>query len=225
MTEQSLESGQNAGTPGQTNPGASAEGASPSLDVKALAEALKPYIADVVTRATQSQKDRRIGKMEGKVSDFEAQLARMNELVGEGWSQKQALRLMQSGIVEATNTDEEPAASQKPAQVSAQSVTSVEATKVIDVLGLDANDPDVLRATLGAKDPIPGLIELASARKAKAAQPPNPATIMGSGGGAASSETLDTLTEELTRLMRNPSANEARIREVGAKQKALLLKR
>lgn len=200
---ETLESGQNAGAQDLTNQDASAGGTSTSFDVKALAEALKPYIAEEVSRAAQSQKDKRIGKMEGKVSDFEAQLARMKELVSEGWSEKQALRLMQSGIVGMTEPVDESELPQKSEKVNSQFATSVETTKVIELLGLDPNDPEVLRATLGTKDPLAGLIDVAAARKQKAAQQTNPAQLMGSGGGEQAKVDLQSrYREEVSKIAR-----------------------
>src|SRR4030065_32685 len=65
-----------------------------AVDVEALKKALRPVIAEEVAKSDQSIKDKRIAKLQGSVDEFQSQLAKLKELMGDGLSERQALREM-----------------------------------------------------------------------------------------------------------------------------------
>jgi murein L,D-transpeptidase YcbB/YkuD len=195
-----------------------------AVDVEKLAQALEPYLQRIVDAKWQSGKDSRIGKLMGKVDSFESQLAEFKKWTGQGKSEEEALLLMQlaRSLPSAANPQAEPAAPAAPAGNQAAQTPSVD-TELLSVLGLAATDPDVTALLAQGKTDAQSFIELAKAKKAKPAAPPNAATILPTGGGsAAPGEDLDTITAELNRLMAAPIKDFPKILELAKKHRALL---
>jgi hypothetical protein len=94
---------------------------------------------------------------------------------------------------------------------------SVEAD-ILSAMNLDPGSPEVADL-LRRNAPIKAYADLANKAKVKA--PTSPAGVMSVGGGMQT-DTLDNLTAELELLMKSPTKNMAKIKEVMDKQKALL---
>jgi hypothetical protein len=189
-------------------------------DVTAIAEALKPIIAKEVERLTQSQKDKRIAKLQGTVDGFSEQLVEFRKWTERGKSDEEALLLMQMSRL---GQPIEPAATQggaapQPAEPGVDTKTLLVAT------GLEESDPQVVE--LLRRNAGPGeYITLAARRKMQPA--PNPAAVMPTGGGQSvpPEDDLEGLTAQLDELMKHPAENWTKITEVKKRQAALLPKR
>lgn len=191
MAEQS-ESGFDTGAerqPSATNSGQSAS--TTSIDVEALLN--DPRIAKLIDQRVQSSKDQRIAKQEKQIGEFQKQLARMEELIGDGMSKTQALRYMEleerQGSIEAklgqptSLQGRDPVGNGKPTQ------SAVDVDAFLKAVGIDPNDPDVT-ALYRSGDVTPdALVSLTLKRKTVASQP-NPAQASPAGGGQTSREDL-----------------------------------
>lgn len=195
------------------------------LDAEALRKALGPMIDEAVSRRAQSDKDKRIGKLESKVTDFESQLARFNELKADLGNEKLALRFMKledQGLNPSAELVEANASQKQPAQAGGGAETEKLTQALIGTLGLDANDPEVTEAL--RKDDFAAQVSLmvAISEKRKKAQGgvPNPAQTMPTGGGSPIlTDDKETIAAELLRLSLDPSRNYKRIQELNAKLK------
>lgn len=229
MTELNKESGLPGGTADANQNASTGSGTPTSVDVEALAKALEPRLEALVDRRFQSGKDKRIAKMEGRQDGFESQLARLKELQGEGFTEKAALRMMKmEGEPDGQSLDQsgEGATPQGRAGSQPQASGANYADSLIAALGLPVNDAEVLRVRAG-EDPIQvvtQLTNLAQRRKQTTPVAPNPAALMPTTGGSSvpAPDDLESLTAELTSLMKNPTANIVRIKELSKKQLALL---
>lgn len=231
MTELNKESGLPEGAPDANQDASPGTGTPTSVDVEALAKALGPTLEALVDRRFQSGKDKRIAKLEGKQVDFESQLARLEELQGEGFTKKAAIRMMK---MEQSQPDEPPeqfdgtATPQGKAGSQPQASSANYADSLIAALGLPTNDAEVLRAR-DAGDPytvVAQLTDLANKRRQSPPVAPNPASVMPSTGGSSvpAPDDLNSITARLSELSRNPTKNIDEIRKLSAKQRELLPK-
>lgn len=185
---------------GTPNPQSSqAGGSSTSLDVEALAKALQPHIRAEVERTQQSVKDKRIGKLEGQVSDFAEQLAKLKALQAEGWTEQQAMRLMQLDNLAQPSQEAGPP---KP-QGSGVAVPGVEAQAVIKAMGYDMGGEEVTRVLREhPNDAVAQVNALANLRVQAATQvrQPNPAQVMSAGSGQSIGITTESLKADYDKL-------------------------
>ena len=181
-----------------------------AVDVEALKKALRPVIAEEVAKSDQSIKDKRIAKLQGSVDEFQSQLAKLKELMGDGLSERQALRemkldeaLARLGVTETSAPA--PSVSGNTAQ------PAVEET-VLDFLRevkLDPNSPEITAELRKGGTPVEQIKRLAKVaiNLGTARQPePNPAAVMSTGGGQAVSpeDDLESIDRELERLKSKP---------------------
>lgn len=192
-----------------------------AIDYQKLAEALQPVIAGEVTRNFQSGKDKRIAKLTGQVDEFAKRLERYFEYSGGGKVDPKALREMQIDEL----LGEQPApqnASAVTAGPKADGTANQPGTmdvETLQALDLDPNSPEVTEL-LRRDAPMGDYISLLKRRKAKPA--PTAAQVLSQPAGTVvTGETVDTLVEELNRLMPNPGKNMARIKEINAKLSSL----
>lgn len=198
------------------------------LDAEALRKALGPLIDDAVSRRTQSDKDKRIGKLESKVTDFESQLARFTRLKEELGNERLAhlyMKMEDQGLSPTAETLESGASQKKAAQAGTPSGTEGLTQALIGVLNLDANDAEVTEALRENEFTAQAnlLISLAGRRKKALEAPANPAAQMPVGGGSAvQSADKEAIAAELLRLSNeNPSKNFQKIQELNAKLKTI----
>ena len=180
-----------------------------AIDAAKVVEALKPLIADEVAKATQSTKDKRFAKLEGAVTEFQNQLAKLKELQAEGWSEAQAMRLMQLEASKQTEVEASPqqlTGTQKPE-------TAID-EQILESMGLSANDPEILSVFASNSDVATRILksaEIAVQRKQK----PNPASIVQTSSGEKSTaDTHETLSAKLVELMKSPTTNMQEIKKV-----------
>lgn len=212
------------GVGGQPTHPTSAQGTSTSaIDYDALAKALKPIITDEVSRSVQSSKDKRIAGLQGKVNDFEAQLAEYQQLLDEGFSKDAAKRFMklQDSLREPGQETAEPANQQSVSNGTRDKGGSSVDGSVLEAIGLDPNSPEVtelLRNNASLED----YVNLVVKKKAKPA--PQPGGVMSSPGATApsSGDELDEISSELNRLYLNPRSNQSRINELMLRQEQIL---
>lgn len=207
MSDNNMEPTPSVGTPATPKPGASPEGVPTSaIDVDALAKALEPTLAKLVEKQWQSGKDSRISKLQGKVDDFDAQLARFTELVGEGMSQKRARQWMKVEQLLASQgageKDEPQAAPQVTGGNRQQQAPGVETAQLLNVLGLSDSDQQVMELVReGVTDPN-RFVQLAIQKKQAQTAAPNPAGIAPAGGGGGVDTTsLESVTADLQRAL------------------------
>lgn len=184
-------------------------GMTPSFDVDAFVDALIKHpkfgasVEEAATRQWQAGKDRRISKMETKLSDFEERMARYEELRAAGKSQADALfqiKVEDALLTRAVGTSD--VAVSAPSQGSGKALTANAETirTTLDVLGLTVQDPEVVEAIRQGGD-AQRLIAIAARRKSPQGNAPNPATVLPSGGGQAAKSDLQTQYQtELTKI-------------------------
>jgi hypothetical protein len=198
------------------------------MDADALRKALGPLIDEAVTRRTQSDKDKRIGKLESKVTDFESQMARFTKLKEELGNEKLAhlyMKIEDQGLVPADEVSQTGASQKKTTQAGMSPETTKLMQQLTNTLGLDANDPEVtevLRQNEFSAQ-VDLLVTLADRRKKAQEAPANPAQQMPVGGGSAINQPdKEVIAAELIRLQNeNPSKNFAKIMELNAKLKTI----
>ena len=214
--------------------GASQAPASPAQGEQS-SPASEPSLADVLreltevrsqVRALQGEKDKGIAKVAKRLDTFAEQLAEYKELTSGGLSEKAALKLMQ--------LDEPPVRHDvNPAPAAAVGTggnqpnsANVDTDTILRAAGIAPNDPEVTQLVREGKTSLTDVMQFIVERSKRASTQPNPAQVLpGTSGQSVPAEPgLEDLTTELTRLLQNPSANIARIRELRAKQAALLPK-
>ena len=172
MGDNNMEQTPQAGAIGQPPSPTSPTGATTSaVDVKALADALKPYIDEAVERKAQSGKDKRIAKLQGTVDGFAEQLTEFQQWKALNKSDDEALLLMQMrrSLQGQEPVEVQGGAAPQPAQPGVDTRTILLATQ------LDENDPQVgqlVRRGAGVGD----YIALAAQRRSQPA--PSPAAVM-----------------------------------------------
>src|SRR3972149_4887940 len=160
-----------------------------AVDVEALKKALRPVIAEEVAKSDQSIKDKRIAKLQGSVDEFQSQLAKLKELMGDGLSERQALRemkldeaLARLGVTETSAPA--PSVSGNTAQPAVEETVS----DFLREVKLDPNSPEITAEMRKGGTPVEQIKRLAKVaiNLGTARQPePNPAAVMSTGGGQA----------------------------------------
>jgi len=192
-----------------------------AIDYEALAKALEPTINQLVQRQTQSTKDKRIAGLQGKVADFEAQLAEYQQLLDEGFSKEAAKRLMklQNPLRDDSEAIAEPA-NQTPAVTGNQGSngSGVDAD-TLEAIGLDPNSPevtDLLRRGASLQDYV--ALKVKQTKKPA----PTPASVMPTPGqGASTGAEIDDITNRLLTLQREPLKNRSEIAKLSEELRQL----
>ena len=192
MTDNHMEN--TPGTAAQPTP--SASGTSSAMDVTKLVEALTPHIESLIDRKTQSVKDKRIAGLQGEIDGFRNQLAQLKQLQSEGWTEAQALRLMENQPKTVLQAEPQQTPTGKPAQAA-----SLEAT-VFEVFGFSPNDPEIAKILRDAPDPLAQVNNLAKlAQQRKGISTPNVAQQMPMGSAPTGTHPKDAALAELDRLI------------------------
>lgn len=173
-------------------------------------------------RKQQSSKDKGIANLQGEVSELRKTIARLNEIKQSGYSDEQAIdrleleqRIANLEGRPITETSQDNGGSEAqvttldPNILKAFNLDPAEARVADAFENVDANDPAaVLRA-------VAGLVS-GKGKSANEGQRMSADT-----GGSADTETIDSVSEALNDLMRNPSKNMKRIIELQGKLKQL----
>lgn len=227
MTDNNMESDlTGTGASSQPSQTASPAGDKPSSPVEA--DALESALERIKTLESQlsglqSKQDKNHAKFSKDVKSMKEQIERYEQYKASGLKPDEAIREMQLDDLLA----ERQAAGSS--QVSGQgedgtkpTPTSVDAS-VIAELGLDVNSPKVLELMRNNDASLTDFINLAVEQKVRAAQPANPASITGTGSGdSADDDTLEAVTAELQAEMGKQPMNMVKVRELRAKQQAML---
>ena len=217
------------GEPSQTSSSSQQTQAS-AIDEESLKAFIEPMIQAEVERRTQSIKDKRIAKQEGRIKTLEESLAELRELQSEGLSEKTALQFLQmrDELTELRGTPDETSPTNEPApqkQVTVEEYLS----PILRLGGLKEDDPDVLSILRKERDParqMRALGELAESRKQEKSTPANPAATLPSGAGTpTTTRTLEVVDAELNAEISKPVKNMERIRELKIEHAQLLPKR
>ncbi len=229
MGNENTESGQVAGAAGQPNQQASQTSgtSTSSVDVEALKGVLIPFITEEVAKQSQSIKDKRIAKLSG---DVKSVLSRLDELTSEGWSQKQAIRLMEiEERQQLAGHDDQEVEAEVPVKGKTGTQTQpagVDTAALVKLIGLDANSPEVLAVIRDHSDDtlaqLSALTDLGQKKRAVQQAPANAAQIMSSGGGATAPDQIETLNSRLSELMKSPTQNLTEINKVQAELEKLV---
>lgn len=208
------------GQPGEPNQGDSSGTAQTSaIDYTALAEALRPFISEEVGKRQQSLKDKRVLKLDEKVSGFEAQLAKLAELEQRGIPREDAIWRMRvdEALAGQGNVGD---ASPDDGDGTPSKVVSADMEPVLGIMGINPNAAEVAQILRETSDPIQQVAkfaQLAEQQKTKAASAakPKPASVAQMGvGSVQSQDSEESLAQELARLMENPDKNAKQISDV-----------
>ena len=220
MTDNMDSNGQALGGNGSQPAPSGAASPNSAVDISAVLDQLRATNERLerIERGGQSVKDKRIAGLQGDIDGFKSQLAELKELMAGGLSETAALRLMSA---------QQPASPQNqppPIGNPQGSGDSIDVASVISAMNLNAADPDVIRLLREERNASKLVTDLANiARQRSQPQtPPPPGQQMPIPGGSASGETLDSITAELEKLMLNPVQNIGKIKELRARQAAML---
>jgi hypothetical protein len=222
MTTNQTDSELADGTPGSSNQvGSAGSGQPDSYDVEALVSKLleHPEFKKAIDRSTQSVKDRRFSQLESEHGSFKEQLARLKEIQSEGFSEAQALRLMD---VEKPPLNREPATPERKVDTRPQAANAEAMALILGTLELDPNDPkviDTMRVSGDELTRMQALLTIAADKKARKNQPANPAAVQTTTGGNVPVSSKTELTARLQKLLNNPLADNKEIADVKAKLK------
>lgn len=226
MTENNTESGQGPGAVGTpSQPPSGTPGTSPSsVDLKALAEALRPVVADEVKRSSQSVKDKRIAKLQAQQEEL---LAKYDDLLKEGLTPAKARRelmidqLLEGQLGQAETVVPPTGGGGTPPQAAGDTFMA----GFLKLAGLDANSAEVtsvFRDTPNPMEQIARLTALAQERQ-KQAQPAssNPAQVLGGSGGVSVGVTSESLMAEYRNLTKNAPEGEYGIKQLFEAKRAI----
>lgn len=218
MTENVQESGQRASgavdQPGQQQAsGATGDqqpsGVEVSVNVPALLQ--NPQLIELIDkraeRQWQSGKDRRIGQLEQRQDTVESVVAEFQKLTGGGMDPDAAVFRMKTERFMGDDQQQQSAPLNEPAGPGAQTA-NMDIAALLGILNLDANDPEIVTMLRTGKDSANDFTNLALSRKAQAANPPNPAGVMptgGGGGGQTDDQTAEAIVARMQVLQKDPT--------------------
>jgi hypothetical protein len=229
MAENNTESGQpeeQVQTPNeQVSAGGGDQQSSPVSEpqIAELSEVIKDLQGQV--RALQGDKDRGIARVGKQVDELTKQLERYEAYRADGKDPAAALREMQiDALLGSQGEVSVPETTPKEAGGTASQESTVDTATILQATGLDANDADVL-ALIRDGAPAEQYIALAAKKKAQPETPPQPAQAMPVGGGTSvAEESIGDITAALQAEYAKTPMNMPKIRELKAKQEALLPK-
>lgn len=204
------------GAPSPAPSGSPPEPSTPKPDVtESLSERLKRL--EGMVSALQSGKDKAKDRLAEDVKGVKEQIARIAELASGGLTADQIAReLVIDDLVKSRFQGEQSPVS--PPALAGTQPPATGAEESIDpaLLGLDANDPDVVELMRSGKADLPHLYLLAKGKKAKASPPASPAAVLPTGGGGSASPSADqaALTQKLSELLMNPTVNREKIKQL-----------
>ena len=228
MTD-NTDGGQPSGTVGQpTQPVSASAGDKQHSSVESvdrLEAALRELQGQV--RALQGEKDRGVHEVKGQVQTLMKQLEWVERAKARGLSLDEIEEQLElKALLQGNKQGNSPTGSPVAAAGSPAQVAGIDTQALLSNLGLNANDAEVIQALrdgdFGAQ--LGKLASLSAAKKAQQpAREPNPAALMPSvGGQSVPVENLETISAELEQELAKPIKDMKRIRELAAKQKALL---
>lgn len=222
MAEQTPESkpevvSQESPTPKFTEP--SAVSSPSTVDIDALADKVAAKMMPSVEKLIQSQKDKRIAKMEKQMEAAGlSELEEMGVQIPEPVKTEMRLRRLEEA--------REPTPVQEPSKGKGGTSDSEQVSAVIKETGLDANTPEVIKLLGGEYRNLDHFRAEAFALRARQATKPAPdasaAPSLNAGTRASSSLSeaeRETIGEEIVTLMRNPTGNAERIAKLQAQLK------
>ena len=174
-------------------------------------------------RALQGDKDRGIANVGKQVTELTKQMEKYEAYRADGKDPEAALREMQIDALLGSQGEVSPTTSTPTGEVGTDPQASVVDTKtILTATGLDANDPDVIDL-IGKGAKAEGYIALAAQKKAQPETEPNAAQALPVGGGASvPGDTLEQTTAELQEALAKVPVDIEKVRELKAKQAALL---
>ena len=232
MTEDTENTTPVGGAGGLPTTPASQEQGTPSSPVDAVTlEALNKAVAMLTgeVNALKSGKDKGIAKVATKVNDLEETIKQYEKYRQEYQTPDKALREMKVDAMLSGRDDGSYSADVLAGRGGNPSQpASVDYTGFINAMGLPVNDAEVVAATTAGGetlDVITRLTDIANKRKQSPKPPAQPSPLPSSGGQSLpGEETLDDVTAKLTAAMNQPVINITQVRDLKAKQAALLPK-
>jgi len=208
-----VETGGELGTPTQQPSPAQTAQTSP-VDAKSLAEALKSDndFLDAVANRVRSVHDKRTVNHEKRIIDVEGALARVNELMTtEGWSQKQAIRIMkmeEAGLAPVPEPVTQPSpanvAGPTPQTTSVSDLTIENYAKFMEIDPISAEYVELVRTSTDKPTLLQKITDISERRKQ--VPPASAAAVMQSAPGSATPHKKDVgeLTTRLAELDATP---------------------
>jgi len=187
-------------------------------------EALSTIVKDLEgrVRALQSEKDRGVARVQKDLSEMKDELEKYYQLRHSGVSDEDARKslILDEIIAERMGVPGQERAAPEPVMASDDSLKPA-----LELAGLDANDPDVIKILRTTPQPEQQtrIMLLGLERKQAREKPPSPGAAMTTGGGSAvAGETLETVDAELTAALNEPVKDHKKIRELRVKHEELL---
>ncbi len=178
-----------AGSQSSGQPSGGGDAQPNSVDVDALVDRLleHPKFSDALGRKVQSQKDRRINKLQQGQGEIRESLDRVLELMDGGMSQDDAMfrwEVEQEILARRSSQEGAPSEPESPPDKQPKA-PSEETEQLLKVLGIAPNDPDVIKILMKGEYTSQDFINLAIDRGSETPAPA-PAGIVPSGGGGQS---------------------------------------
>lgn len=174
MTD-NLESNSQAGSAGSPNPDVSSAGnvqPTSTFDASKLPEQLESIVAKAVEKAVQSTKDRRFSNIEKQLDDFKPVMERVKEiLTPEQLAQMNQIQ-RDAEFEELKRTVYGQPQTGTPKTGTPQGTATIGTTDILNTLGLDGNDPEVIEKVLKSGDPAQAALNAAKIAVQRANQTP-----------------------------------------------------
>lgn len=201
MNEESNVGNQNAQEGSATLSG---QGGQPSLDLTSLKSELLASLETKLSEAEkrwQSDKDRRIPKVETEVGNLKAQIEQVLTLGKAGYGPEQIEREMLLTQLLDQYKNMQPQEASTPVAAG-----NIEVQSIVSKAGLDANDAEVMAAIKGLSDPVDVAVKLGEL-KAKKANQPNPTNAQAPATPGSSAHQASTETDLIAELQKLQTSN------------------
>lgn len=225
MAENDLDSGQAAGTAGTPNPQSSSgtDASSSSFDAAKLQSLIEGFgkrieEIDARTKSLQGDKDRAVVKTKKEVEELKAKIAEYEKLKSKGLEPDEALDEMDFRSTVRQLQDQLGKLNSVPSQTAGNGAGGADTTaQVLKAAQLDANTPEVIDLIRQyGNNPVEFAVRAGELR-AKATNRPQPSAAESASIQASppsQSVDVDALAAEHAKLMKNPSKNIKRMREI-----------
>ena len=194
-------------------------GVQPTSPQASFSEAQLQVIREEARRIAQADKDRAVNRIEKTQSEQAAEIQKISELVRKGLTPEQIDDRLFMDRLKAERSGPSPV----PPTVGATTPTVTGQTQpvdyigIYDTLGLDPRDNEVIRLTQAHPEPGALTVQLVGLmQRRKAAPAPSAASVTVPGGGGGPPDTyqrLETKTQEVLKMQRDPSTPAAHLQK------------
>lgn len=225
MTENQTDSGEAVGTPNQQ--GSDSKGSEDAAKLSSVLESLTKRLDEIDgrTKALQGEKDRGVNKTKKEVEQLKQQMAEIEKLKKAGFGEDEAFEELsfRKDLSEVKEALKNFGSAQTQTAGNGEGA-GVDTAKVFGERGLDLKDPQVAMEA-SKKYASPEQAELAAYKlRDRLAATPNPTAAQSAslqGQAQQGKPDIDSLANEQSMLMKNPTKHYARLAEIQKEMAAI----